>query len=298
MRNPISRFAACMCLAVLLSNCAKQNVLFRIPQQVVKMPSSVQFENQSIDGDRYEWNFGDGKTSSEKNPKHFYLKSGIYNVQLKVYKGQKMNSSQQRIEILPPDGCVVSIETPYGVMLAKLYDQTPLHRDNFFKHAEEGFYNDLLFHRVINGFMIQGGDPNSRGAAPGKMLGSGGPGYTIPAEFNTQYIHKKGALAAARTGDQVNPKKESSGSQFYIVQGAIQADQNLNMLEDRKGIKYSDAQRNIYKTIGGTPALDMDYTVFGEIIEGLEIIDKIAAVKTERGDRPTTDVKMVIKALH
>lgn len=298
MKIPLSRFAAGIFWALLFGNCSRQTVLFNVPQQVVKMPASIQFNNQSPDGDRYEWDFGDGKTSTEKNPKHFYLKSGIYHVQLKVFKGSKMNSSQQKIEILPPEGCVVSIETPYGVMIAKLYDQTPLHRDNFFKHAEEGYYNDLLFHRVISGFMIQGGDPNSKGAAPGKMLGSGGPGYTVPAEFNNQYIHKKGALAAARTGDQVNPKKESSGSQFYIVQGAIQTDQNLNMVEDRKGFKYSDAQRNIYKTMGGTPFLDMEYTVFGEIIEGLEIIDKIAAVKTERGDRPTEDVKMVIKALH
>ncbi|MBK8954499.1 MAG: peptidylprolyl isomerase [Saprospiraceae bacterium] len=295
---PPNRFISWISIALIFSSCARKSELFQIRQNQVKMPAEVQFECQTENFDRLEWNFGDGKTSAEKNPKHRYLKSGIYNVQLKVIKGKKMDISQHKIEILPPEGCVISIETPFGTMLAKLYDQTPLHRDNFFKHAEEGFYNELLFHRVISGFMIQGGDPNSKAAAPGKMLGSGGPGYTIPAEFNPQFIHKKGAIAAARTGDQVNPKKESSGSQFYIVQGALQTDQNLNMVEDRKGIKYSEAQRNIYKTLGGTPFLDMEYTVFGEIIEGLDIVDKIASVKTERGDRPSEDVKMVIKALH
>jgi cyclophilin family peptidyl-prolyl cis-trans isomerase len=146
--------------------------------------------------------------------------------------------------------------------------------------------------------MIQGGDPNSKDAAAGAMLGSGGPGYTIPAEFNPNYIHKKGAMAAARTGDQVNPKKESSGSQFYIVQGTPQSEANLNQMEDRKGIKYTAEQRAAYEKLGGTPFLDMEYTVFGEIIEGLDVIDKIAAVKTERGDRPTQNVSMKIKALH
>lgn len=275
-----------------------QKAHFKLSSPTVKIPETISFENTSKDADRYEWDFGDGISSTEVSPKHLYLKSGIYHIQLKAYKGKKMKHTQQKIEVLPPDGCIISIETQYGTMIARLYEKTPLHRDNFFKLVEEGYYNDLLFHRVINGFMIQGGDPNSKGAAPGKMLGSGGPGYTVPAEFNQEYIHKKGALAAARTGDQVNPKRESSGSQFYIVQGNLQEDANLNMMEDRKGIKYTSAQRETYKTLGGTPFLDMDYTVFGEVIEGLDVIDKIAAVRTERGDRPSEDVKMTIKALH
>lgn len=296
--NPVYRFTLGLIAWSVTMGLAAQKVSFKIAQTPVKIPQSVEFQNTTKDAERYEWDFGDGNTSTEVQPKHLYLKSGIYLVQLKAYKGKKMKQTQQKIEVLPPEGCIVSIETAYGRMIAKLYDKTPLHRDNFVKLAEEGFYNDLIFHRVINGFMIQGGDPNSRGAAPGKMLGSGGPGYTIPAEFNQEYVHKKGALAAARTGDQVNPKRESSGSQFYIVQGNLQEDHSLNMMEDRKGIKYSAAQREAYKILGGTPFLDMDYTVFGEIIEGLEVIDKIAAVKTERGDRPTEDVKMTIKPLH
>lgn len=280
------------------SSCSPSLVKFTSQENKIKLPAKAVFTNQSPDADRFEWDFGDGSTSTEKNAKHFYNKSGIYQVTLKSYKGNKMNSFHQKIEVLPPDGCYVLIETTHGSMVAKLYDQTPLHRDNFFKHSEQGFYNDLLFHRVINGFMIQGGDPNSKQANAGAMLGSGGPGYTVPAEFNPLCVHKKGALAAARTGDQMNPKKESSGSQFYIVQGTLQSDATLSQMEDRKGIKYTAEQRAAYQTLGGTPFLDMEYTVFGEIIEGLDVLDKIAAVKTERGDRPSENVSMKIKALH
>ncbi len=295
---PMDRLYFFICLSCLCSACSKSLTSFTLQGNQVKLPAQALFTNNSPEADRWEWNFGDGTTSNEKNPKHLYTKSGIYQVELKSYQGKKMSQMQQKIEVLPPDGCYVLIETSMGNMIAKLYDQTPLHRDNFFKHAEQSYYNDLLFHRVINGFMIQGGDPQSRNAANGSMLGSGGPGYTVPAEFNLACIHKKGAIAAARTGDQVNPKKESSGSQFYIVQGSPQTDQALNQMEDRKGIKYTDEQRQIYKTLGGTPFLDMDYTVFGEVIEGLDIIDKIASVKTERGDRPSQNVSMKIRSLH
>ncbi len=294
----MNRFTFWLLLALLSQSCTRHAALFNPVNQQVKLPAKAAFTNSSVDADRFEWDFGDGSSSVEKNPQHLYIRSGIYHVTLKAYKGNKMKTHQQKLEVLPPEGCYVAIETSLGNMIAKLYDLTPQHRDNFFKLVEQGYFNDLLFHRVINGFMIQGGDPNSRNAAPGKMLGSGGPGYTVPAEFTSKCVHKKGALAAARTGDQVNPKKESSGSQFYIVQGSIQNDQTLDQMEDRKGIKYTDEQRAAYKSMGGTPFLDMDYTVFGEIIEGLEVIDRIASVRTERGDRPSEDVKMKISALH
>jgi len=187
----------------------------------------------------------------------------------------------------------VIIETEYGNMTAVLYDETPQHRDNFIKLAKEGFYDDLLFHRIIKGFMIQGGDPDSKGAAPGQRLGMGGPGYTIPAEFVDQHIHLKGALAAARTGGPSNPEKASSGSQFYIVEGRpVQA----AMLDGAfAGKNYTDEQKQAYQTIGGTPQLDRDYTVFGMVIEGLDVIDKIVAVQTAPGDRPIQDVKMKVR---
>jgi|CXWJ01.1.fsa_nt_gi peptidyl-prolyl cis-trans isomerase B (cyclophilin B) len=196
---------------------------------------------------------------------------------------------------MAPKENLVDITTDYGVMRIKLYNETPKHRDNFLKLVKEGFYDGLLFHRVINGFMIQGGDPQSKNAAPGVQLGNGGPGYTVPAEFNQALYHKKGALAAARMGDQVNPNKESSGSQFYIVQGKAASEQELNMMQQRNNITYTTDQRQYYSTVGGTPFLDMGYTVFGEVVSGLEVIDKIAAVKTQPGDRPVEDVKMTMK---
>ena len=186
----------------------------------------------------------------------FSFASQQLSAQDKTTKKQPMDKTQSASE---PK---VKISTSYGDMVLKLYNETPIHRDNFLKLVNEKFYDGLLFHRVINGFMIQGGDPLSKNATPTQMLGMGDNGYTLPAEFNPALKHKKGALAAARTN---NPEKRSSGCQFYIVQ-------NQN----------------------GTPQLDMSYTVFGEVISGFDVIDKIAAVKTQPGDRPVEDVRMTI----
>ena len=194
----------------------------------------------------------------------------------------------------------VLIQTTIGDMVIRLSDSTPLHRDNFLKLVKVGYYDSVLFHRVIKGFMIQGGDPNSKRAAAGQPLGNGGPGYTIPAEFRKTLFHKKGALAAARMGDNENPTKASSGSQFYIVQGKIFTDAGLDSVETFRlgGRKIPPEQREVYRTIGGTPHLDQNYTVFGEVVRGLDIVDKIAAVQTSKGndrDRPLQDV-ILIKA--
>ncbi|MBP7102642.1 MAG: peptidylprolyl isomerase [Bacteroidales bacterium] len=188
---------------------------------------------------------------------------------------------------------MVQIETTKGKMIVKLYNETPLHRDNFVKLVKEKYYDSLLFHRVIADFMIQGGDPDSKNAPQGQMLGNGGPNYTIPAEFKSTLIHKKGVLAAARTADNINPKKESSGSQFYIVQGKIFDEKQLEYICSKTGIVYTYEQKEIYKTIGGTPHLDGAYTVFGEVIEGLDVIDKIAAVKTDQANRPIEDIIII-----
>ena len=242
---------------------------------------------------------------------------------------------------------LVKIECEYGTMIVRLYDDTPQHRDNFLKLVKEGFYNDLLFHRVIKHFMVQGGDPDSKGAPAGKQLGAGDVGYTVPAEFvYPTHYHKKGALAAARQGDQVNPEKRSSGCQFYIVQGKKYNENELNQMEralgqkamqarfdqlvqenkdsikamrinrdqaglqalqdklvktvetefkDKQSVKMPEQMRKDYMEIGGTPFLDNEYTVFGEVVEGLDVIDKIAAVETNPGDRPKTDIKMKVK---
>lgn len=196
----------------------------------------------------------------------------------------------------------VLIKTKFGDMVVLLYNETPLHKANFLKLVSEKYYDDLLFHRCIKNFMAQGGDPNSRGASLNQYLGTGGPGYTIPAEFNPKYIHKKGALCAARQGDHVNPEKRSSGSQFYLVQGTKLNDMQLSQMESyvaqkMPGFKYTDEQRNIYKTIGGTAQLDMDYTVFGEIISGLDVLDMILAQPTQQGDRPIEDITMKMEII-
>jgi len=245
----------------------------------------------------------------------------------------------------PKEGTMLLMKTSKGDMKIKLYDETPLHRDNIVKLAQQGYYDSLLFHRVINEFMIQGGDPESKGAVPGAVLGNGGPGYTIDAEINYPALfHKKGALAAARTGDQVNPEKKSSGSQFYIVQGKTYNDEGFKEIEKRyEGMKrqqlfyqtleeYKDTLqaiqqtgdqsammnmrvmieevvekkladgpkltipeevKEVYRTVGGVPHLDDNYTVFGEVVEGLEVIDAIAAVEKNGQDRPVDDVYII-----
>lgn len=195
-------------------------------------------------------------------------------------------------------GQKVLISTEFGDMTVLLYDETPKHRDNFIKLAKAGFYNGTLFHRVIKGFMIQGGDPESKNAVPGQHLGSGGPGYTIEAEILPEFIHKKGALSAARLGDQANPEKRSSGSQFYIVQGNKVSASELNQMAQRTGAFYTADQIETYQEIGGTPFLDNNYTVFGEVIKGIEVIDIIADSKTQPGDRPVEDIKMTVKLIN
>lgn len=243
----------------------------------------------------------------------------------------------------------VEIKTNLGTIVVKLYNETPLHKANFIKLVNQKYYDGVLFHRVIKEFMIQTGDPNSKTAKKGQMLGNGGPDYTINAEFKQQLFHKKGALSAARQGDDVNPLKKSSGSQFYIVQGKkytakelddieyqlkmtaylpyireyIQKPENSAIMKDLqqkeekndkagvdkvingiiaklkpkhpeiKDFKFSQTARTTYQTVGGTPFLDMNYTVFGEVVKGLDILDKIANVKTDKSDRPIEDVKVI-----
>jgi len=196
----------------------------------------------------------------------------------------------------------ILISTSMGDMKLKLYNDTPLHRDNFVKLVKEGYYDGTLFHRVINDFMIQGGDPDSKGAAPGQNLGQGGPGYTVPAEIMHNRIHKKGALCAARKGDRVNPEFASSGSQFYIVKGRVMDANTVVSLEQRRngGLpedqhwSYTDEQIHTYSTIGGTPHLDGTYTVFGELVEGFEVLDAIASTTANKMSRPTTDISMQV----
>lgn len=246
---------------------------------------------------------------------------------------------------------LVVINTPKGDILLMLYDDTPKHRDNFLKLASEGFFDSTLFHRVINGFMIQGGDPDSRHAAAGAELGNGGPGYDIPAEITSAHFHRRGVMAAAREDDKINPKRLSSGSQFYIVQGKVFTQTDLDMVEKEQNsmtkqrifvnvmdkpenlklrnqffspdakkdsvhfqylldtlnliinkeyalipeFRLSVEQREAYTTVGGTPHLDGKYTIFGEVVSGMEVVDAIAREKTDKNDRPLTDIPMKVK---
>ena len=183
---------------------------------------------------------------------------------------------------------VVVIHTDMGDITIKLYNETPLHRDNFIKLVNEGYYDGSIFHRVIKDFMIQGG---------GGASGNEDPGYKIPAEILDQFYHKKGALAAARMPDHVNPRKESSGSQFYIVQGRAFSANEIATFSQRMGKTFTEEQIKTYSSLGGTPHLDGDYTVFGEVISGLEVVDKIAAVQTATADRPVKEIKMRMSLL-
>lgn len=184
---------------------------------------------------------------------------------------------------------IVLISTTYGDIKIKLYNETPLHRDNFLELAKAGKYDGSVFHRIIRNFMIQGGGNANLGTIDNRPM--------IPAEFNKKFIHKKGALAAARTGDNVNPKRMSSGSQFYIVQGQKYPVDRVTQMSQRSGVEYTEEQKQVYADLGGTPHLDMQYTVFGEVIEGLDVVDKIAAVQTHQADRPVEDIIMTVKVL-
>ncbi|PWJ59558.1 peptidyl-prolyl cis-trans isomerase B (cyclophilin B) [Dyadobacter jejuensis] len=188
---------------------------------------------------------------------------------------------------------LVTIETSEGVMHLVLFDQTPLHKANFLKLVDKKFYDDLLFHRVIDDFMIQGGDPDSKQAPAGTLLGKGDIGYTIPAEFSAALFHQKGALAAARND---NPEKASSGCQFYLVQGRKWTATELEFQQTRAARPFTEQQKTIYQNIGGTPHLDGSYTVFGQVIDGLAVIDRIAALPTGQRDRPEKNIAMKISS--
>ena len=190
----------------------------------------------------------------------------------------------------------VRIRTAYGNCIIRLYNETPGHRDNFIKLVKKGFYNGTLFHRVIQNFMIQGGDPDSRTAKAGAELGNGDVGYTVPAEFRDSLFHKRGVLAAAR--DDI-PSKASSGCQFYIVEGKRFTNEELDKLEQGrlKGRKIPLSQRAYYKSVGGSPHLDQNYTVYGEVVSGIDMVDRIAAVKKDAKDRPLDNVSMTVELL-
>ena len=287
--NKICLFLIASCIA----SCSKPLANFVLEAKDFKAPTSIKFLNESQKAESFIWDFGDGTSSSEIAPNHRYVLSGNYQVSLKALKGKKENILIKEVFIEAPSDCLIEMQTSVGTMTIKLYDATPKHRDNFIKLVENDFYDGLLFHRVIDGFMLQAGDPTSKNPDKNARLGSGGPGYTIDAEFVDTLYHIKGALAAARTGGPSNPEKKSSGSQFYIVHGKKTPENQLSYLANQKGIKYEGEILNAYSNNGGTPFLDQEYTVFGQVISGVNVIDSIAKVETISGDRPKTDVKIL-----
>lgn len=278
----------------LVTACNRPISKFTVTADEIPAPAEIQFENESKKADFYKWNFGDGDSSFLENPTHTYYKPGAYEVTLEAINEKKSRTQTQTIMIASPEKSLVEIQTPFGNLIVELYDDTPQHKQNFLELTRKGFYDNLLFHRVIDGFMVQGGDPQSRDATPNARLGAGGPGYQIPAEMEASHKHIKGALAAARQGDAVNPDKKSSGSQFYIVHGGEVSRDQLKMFGQRNNITYQDDEIKAYEKHGGTPFLDGQYTVFGRVINGLEVIDKIAQAPTGQGDRPVEDITMKI----
>ncbi|GLR17110.1 peptidylprolyl isomerase [Portibacter lacus] len=259
-------------------------------------PTEISFTNTSANGDSYVWYFGDGETSTVDHPIHTFKAFGQVMVILEARKGTESARDTQYIEIPEPPRQKVKIETPMGTMIAELSNTTPAHRDNFIKLVNEGFYDGLLFHRVMDNFMIQGGDPDSRNAAPGQQLGLGDPGYTLKNEIRE--LHYKGALAAARKPDGINPNKESSGSQFYIVEGKPYSSIELANVGSQYGLTFNEYHKKKYAELGGTPFLDNLYTVFGQVIEGLEVIDEISKVQVDSANRPLEDLKMKISIVN
>lgn len=223
---------------------------------------------------------------------------GICQAQKKSKKDKNTNDTEVSADTQCIDNkqntknTMILLETTKGNIKIELYNDTPVHSNNFVKLTKEGYYDGMLFHRVIEGFMIQGGDPESKTATPGQRLGSGGPGYTLPAEIIPNHFHKRGAIAAARTGDQGNPMRRSSGSQFYIVHGTVTPASKLKDYS-RYGFEFSDEQIETYSTIGGAATLDAQYTVFGEVVEGMDVVDMIATAPKDGADRPMEDIKII-----
>lgn len=280
-------------MTAFFSNCAKPLADFQISSPSFTIPSRIYLNNQSKKAEEFEWKIGDSIFSKDISPSYYFTASGRHSISLTARKGKKSSLLQKEIFLKAPEECLALLTTSEGKILFKLFDNTLEHQKNFTKLIEEGFYNGILFHRVISGFMIQAGDPQSKGATAGKRLGSGDVGYTLTNEINKENFHVKGALAAARLGDQANPEKRSSGCQFYIVHGEPTTETVLSQNEHRLGIKYPESIKQKYLNIGGSPQLDMNYTVFGEVIEGIEVVEKIAGFKTDTNNRPTSDVKII-----
>lgn len=255
-----------------------------------QVPVTINFKNLSTQALNYQWSFGNGDTSFVENPQTRYLQSGFHVISLKASKGNKQSVSSKRIFLKAPEKCLVDIETNYGIMTFELFNETPIHRDNFLQLVSEDYYEGIKFHRVIRGFVIQAGDEKTKSLGNSQMARSE---KTLDSEIDKDLYHTKGALAMARQPDQVNPKKKSSSTQFYIVHGSSVSANTLENYEIEKDKPYPNEIKKKYKNLGGSPQLDQEYTIFGHLIEGFEVLDKIANVSTDNSDKPLEDIKII-----
>ncbi len=279
-----------LALCTIISACSKPISHFRALGTDRTAPSTIDFENLSKGADAYMWLIDSQPVSDSSTLSHMFLSSGRHTIELISKSGSKESISKQDIFIEAPEQCLVYMMTNYGPLLLSLSDITPGHRDNFSDLVESGFYNGIQFHRVINGFMIQAGDETTN--PPSQKIRHKAE---IKAEINTDLFHYKGALAAARQPDSVNPEKASSGTQFYIVEGQTISQKSMDQFANSKAFDYTKAEMQRYIDEGGSPQLDGEYTVFGHLVEGYDTLDKISNVDTDRRDKPTDPV-IIIKA--
>jgi cyclophilin family peptidyl-prolyl cis-trans isomerase len=292
----MSKNLAFMCIltTILLSSCAKPVVDFVTKGEGVQVPAKVRFENTTLSAERFEWDFGDGHSSNEVSPSHRYITSGKYTVSLTAYKKGKKQTTKKQVSLSSPENCLVELSTSLGDITLLLYDATPRHREHFLDMAQKGIIDSTLFHRVINGFMIQGGDLATKPKLDAEtrkrdLLFSQAKLYP---ELVDTLIHEKGALAAARMPDNINPQKLSSPTQFYIVHGTTL---NESMINKNAGTNTALSKELIQRYLknGGSPQLDGEYTIFGKVIYGIEVVDKIANTPTNQDDKPIKDIKII-----
>ncbi len=275
-----------------LCSCARPVAKFSHQESnTLVAPVEVSFQNTSTGADSYTWVIDDTLRYDTVDISHLFLESGRHTIKLISKKGQKQSIASKELIINPPTNCLVHLETNYGNMLLELSELTPKHRDSFARLVDAGYYDGIIFHRVIDGFMIQAGDNKLR---KNKYPNPTPKKETMP-EFREELIHHKGALSAARMPDDVNPEKASSATQFYIVHGKELSDKSIDNYESSRPIDYTQDQRSMYKSVGGAPQLDGEYTIFGKLISGFDTLDKIAQIDTDNRDKPLEDV-IIIKA--
>lgn len=287
-------FVPFACGFLFLTSCRGPRAVFEVSGENHNAPVTVHFVNTSKGGETFLWDCGNGANPNGEKSSCDFLQSGRYSVKLKAITDKDTSVYSKDIIINAPEECLIVMVTNFGKMVIRLLDETPLHRDHFINLVESGFYEGISFHRLIPGFVIQGGDPSTKRSEPLKSEFDIPP---VPAEFHQNHFHTRGAVAAARMNEDVNPKKESSPTQFYIVQGRQVTEEQLSIFAAQKNIYYNPEISEKYRTLGGCPQLDMEYTVFGEVIEGLNIIDEMSKVSTDAGDKPKTEIliqKMIV----